>query len=61
MVGRAKRCHSTLGVARVAGLVVSVQGATTIGETVNVRITERRRSMALGAVTSDPVTAQPAD
>ncbi len=51
----------TEGVARVAGLVVSVQGATTIGETVNVRITERRRSMALGAVTSDPVTAQPAD
>jgi len=51
----------TEGVARVAGLVVSVKGATTIGETVNVRITERRRSMALGEKTTDAVTAHPAD
>ena len=45
------------GVAKVNGLVVFVKGATTIGQVVNVRITDRRPSVAMGEVTSDPVTA----
>ena len=36
----------TEGVAKVAGLVVFVNGATTIGERVNVRITDRRERVA---------------
>ena len=51
---------TTEGVARISGLVVFVKGATTIGQPVNVRITERRRSVAVGEVTTDPVTAAPA-
>lgn len=46
------------GVARVRGLVVFVKGATTIGETVNVRITERRERAASGEVTTDEPTVK---
>ena len=47
----------TEGVAKVAGLVVFVKGATTPGQTVNVRIVSRNPRAASGEVTSDPVTA----
>ena len=49
----------TEGVARVNGLVVFVKGATTIGQTVNVRITERRERIAIGEVTTDAPTPMP--
>ena len=49
---------ATEGVAKVAGLVVFVKGATTPGQTVNVRITDRNPRAASGEVTSDPVTAE---
>ena len=48
---------TTEGVAKVNGLVVFVKGATTIGQTVNVKITDRRPSIAIGELTRDPVTA----
>ena len=48
---------ATEGVAKIAGLVVFVKGATTPGQTVNVRITDRNPRAASGEVTSDPVTA----
>ncbi len=48
----------TEGVAKVAGLVVFVKGATTPGQTVHVRITDRNPRAASGEVTSDPVTAE---
>ena len=48
---------ATEGVARVNGLVVFVRGATTIGQAVNVRITERRERIAVGEATTEPVTA----
>lgn len=47
----------TEGVAKVAGLVVFVKGATTPGQTVHVRIASRNPRAASGEVTSDPVTA----
>ena len=50
----------TDGVTRVNGLVVFVRGATTVGQSVNVRITERRERIAIGEVTTDPATAAPA-
>ena len=50
---------TTEGVARVNGLVVFVKGATTIGQTVNVRITERRERLAIGEVTTDAPTPVP--
>ena len=50
---------TTEGVARVNGLVVFVKGATTIGQTVNVRITERRERIAIGEVTTDAPTPLP--
>ena len=51
---------TTEGVAKIDGLVVFVKGATVPGQAVNVRITDRRRSIAMGEVTTDPVTAAPA-
>jgi predicted RNA-binding protein with TRAM domain len=48
------------GVTRVNGLVVFVRGATTVGQAVNVRITERRERIAVGEVTTDAPTALPA-
>ncbi len=50
----------TEGVAKIDGLVVFVKGATTPGQTVNVRITDRNARAASGEVTADPVTATPA-
>ncbi len=51
---------TTEGVAKIDGFVVFVKGATVPGQAVNVRITDRRRSIAMGEVTTDPVTAAPA-
>lgn len=51
---------ATEGVARVNGLVVFVRGATTLGQAVNVRITERRERIAVGEVTADAPTPLPA-
>jgi predicted RNA-binding protein with TRAM domain len=51
---------TTEGVARVNGLVVFVRGATTIGQAVNVRITDRRERVAMGEVTTDAPTPMPA-
>jgi len=51
---------TTEGVAKIDGFVVFVKGATVPGQAVNVRITDRRRSLAMGEVTTDPVTAAPA-
>ena len=48
----------TEGVAKIGGLVVFVKGATTPGQTVNVRIASRNPRAASGEVTSDPVTAE---
>ena len=50
---------ATEGVAKIGGLVVFVQGATTVGQPVNVRITDRRRTVAMGEVTTDAPTAGP--
>ena len=36
-----------------------MKGATTIGQTVNVRITERRERLAIGEVTTDAPTPVP--
>ena len=50
---------ATEGVARINGLVVFVQGATTIGERVNVRITERRERVAFAELSGKPAGAAP--
>ncbi len=50
---------TTEGVTRVNGLVVFVKGATTIGQAVNVRITERRERIAIGEVTTEAPTPLP--
>ena len=47
------------GIARVAGLVVIVNGAPTVGERVNVRITDRRERMAFAEVTGNPPGTDP--
>ncbi|MGD9611443.1 MAG: TRAM domain-containing protein [Kiritimatiellia bacterium] len=51
---------ATEGVAKIDGFVIFVKGATTVGQAVNVRITERSRTIAIGEVTADPVAAAPA-
>ena len=50
----------TEGVAKIDGFVIFVKGATTVGQAVNVRITERSRTIAIGEATTDPVAAAPA-
>jgi predicted RNA-binding protein with TRAM domain len=50
---------TTEGVAKVNGLIVFVNGATTIGERVNVRITERRERMAFAEPTGKPAGTSP--
>jgi predicted RNA-binding protein with TRAM domain len=50
---------TTEGVAKINGFVIFVKGATTIGQAVNVRITERRQHIAIGEVTADAITAMP--
>ncbi len=47
----------TEGVAKVNGMVIFVKGATTPGQAVNVRITDRRERVAMGEVTTEPATA----
>ena len=47
----------TEGVAKVAGLVVFVKGATTLGERVNVRVVERRERVAFAECTGNPAGA----
>ena len=54
------RNPDTEGVAKIDGFVIFVKGATTPGQAVNVRITERRRTVAMGEVTTDPATVAPA-
>ncbi len=50
---------TTEGVARVNGLVVFVNGVTTIGERVNVRITDRRERIAFAEPTGKPAGTAP--
>ncbi len=54
------RNPDTEGLAKIDGFVIFVKGATTPGQAVNVRITERRRTVAMGEVTTDPATVAPA-
>ena len=49
----------TEGVAKVAGLVVFVNGVTAIGERVNVRITDRRERLAFAEPTGKPAGTDP--
>ncbi len=49
----------TEGVARVKGLVIFVQGATTIGERVNIRVTDRRERMAFAELSGKPAGEGP--
>lgn len=49
----------TEGVARVNGLVVFVDGATQMGERVNIRITGRRERMAFAELTGNPAGTSP--
>ena len=51
---------TTEGIAKIDGFVIFVKGATTVGQAVNVRITERSQRVASGEVTTDPVAAAPA-
>ena len=50
---------TTEGIAKIDGFVIFVKGATTPGQAVNVRITERSQRIASGEVTTDPVAAAP--
>lgn len=50
---------ATEGVAKINGLIVFVQGATTIGERVNIRITARRERMAFAELSGKPAGAGP--
>ncbi len=47
------------GIAKIGGLVVAVKGATTIGERVNVRITDRRERIAFAEPTGKPAGTGP--
>lgn len=47
------------GIAKIGGLVVAVKGATTVGERVNVRITERRERIAFAELTGKPAGSAP--
>ena len=49
----------TEGVAKVAGLVIFVEGATTLGERVNIRITDRRERMAFAELSGKPAGTDP--
>jgi len=49
----------TEGVARVGGLVIFVNGVPTIGERVNVRITDRRERLAFAEPTGKPAGTDP--
>ncbi len=57
---RSTKNPETEGVAKVNGLVVFVNGATTVGERVNVRITARRERMAFAELTGKPAAPAPA-
>lgn len=47
------------GIAKVEGLVVVVSGVTTIGERVNIRITDRRERIAFAEPTGKPAGTEP--
>ena len=47
------------GIAKIGGLVVAVTGATTIGQRVNVRITDRRERIAFAEPTGKPAGTGP--
>ena len=47
------------GIAKIGGLVVAVKGATTVGERVNVRITDRRERIAFAEPTGKPAGSAP--
>ncbi len=49
----------TEGVARISGLVIFVNGVPTIGERVNVRITDRRERLAFAEPTGNPAGTDP--
>lgn len=49
----------TEGIARVAGLVVVVNGVPTVGERVNIRITDRRERIAFAEPTGKPAGTGP--
>ena len=53
------RNPTTEGIAKIDGFVIFVKGATTPGQAVNVRITDRRPTVAMGEVTTEPVTVAP--
>ena len=57
---RSTKNPETEGVAKINGLVVFVNGATTVGEHVNVRITARRERMAFAELTGKPAAPTPA-
>jgi predicted RNA-binding protein with TRAM domain len=50
---------TTEGVARINGLVVFVEGATTLGQRVNIRITARRERMAFAELSGKPAGTDP--
>ena len=51
---RSEKYPDTEGIAKIDGLVVFVTGATNVGETVRVRITARRQSMAFAEIIAAP-------
>jgi predicted RNA-binding protein with TRAM domain len=59
IVEASEKNPATEGVAKISGLVVFVQGATTLGERVNVRITARRERMAFAEPTGKPAGTDP--
>ena len=59
IVEPSERNPATDGVAKIGGLVVFVNGATTIGERVNVRIVERKERIALAMPTGKPAGTDP--
>ena len=54
-----ERISDTTGVAKVGGLVVFVEGATAIGESINVRIVDRRERLAFAEPTGKPAGNEP--
>ena len=47
------------GIARVAGLVIVVEGAPTLGDRVNIRITDRRERIAFAEITGNSAAPPP--
>ena len=51
---RSEKFPDTEGIAKIDGLIVFVNGATNVGDTVRVRITARRERMAFADVIAAP-------